>query len=55
MTREPKDLRALGATFFAIGIAFMALGISGQRAFLGVGGAFFVLGILFMGKTGKGR
>lgn len=55
MTREPKDLRALGAAFFAIGIAFMALGISGQRAFLGVGGAFFVLGILFMGKTGKGR
>lgn len=50
-----RNLRALGATFFAIGIAFMAFSISGQKTFLGVGGAFFVLGILFMGKTGQGR
>ena len=33
-----------GVPFLAIGIAFIALGISGQRAFLAIGVAFLAVG-----------
>lgn len=33
-----------GKVFFAIGIAFVAIGASGRPAFLGVGVAFLVIG-----------
>jgi hypothetical protein len=33
-----------GTVFFAIGIAFVAIGASGRPAFLGVGVAFLVIG-----------
>ena len=34
------------APFLVIGIAFVVLGISGQRAFLAIGLAFIVLGLI---------
>jgi len=37
-----------GVPFVAIGIAFIALGISGQRAFIAIGGAFLALGAVLM-------
>lgn len=33
-----------GVPFLVIGIAFIALGISGQRAFIAIGVAFLALG-----------
>lgn len=33
-----------GTVFFAVGIAFIAIGASGRPAFLGVGVAFLVIG-----------
>jgi hypothetical protein len=35
-----------GYPFVAIGIAFMAIGISGKRAFIAIGLAFLVIGFL---------
>ena len=35
-----------GYPFIAIGIAFMAIGISGKRAFIAIGLAFLVIGYL---------
>jgi LPXTG-motif cell wall-anchored protein len=35
-----------GIVFFAVGIAFLAIGSSGQRAFLAIGIAFLVLGLV---------
>lgn len=32
--------------FLVIGISFIVLGISGQRAFLGIGIAFLILGFI---------
>jgi len=40
--------RTPGAVFLAIGVVFVAVGSSGQRAFLGVGAAFIALGIVFL-------
>ena len=34
------------APFLVIGIAFVVLGINGQRAFLAIGLAFIVLGLI---------
>ena len=35
-----------GIVFFAVGIAFIAIGSSGQRAFIAIGIAFLVIGLL---------
>jgi hypothetical protein len=35
-----------GYPFVAIGIAFMAIGISGKRAFIAIGLAFLVIGFI---------
>jgi hypothetical protein len=35
-----------GYPFVAIGIAFLAIGISGRKAFLAIGLAFLVIGFL---------
>ena len=32
----------------------MAIGIGGQKAFLGVGAAVLVVGLIYMGKARKG-
>jgi hypothetical protein len=38
------------APFLALAIAFIAIGISGQRAFIGIGVAFLVLAVVMMRK-----
>ena len=48
-----KNLRGAGASFFGVGIAFLAIAISGQTAFMGVGMAFLALGIVFLAKSRK--
>ena len=52
---EPKkNLKGAGTAFLGVGVAFMAIAMTGQFAFLGVGTAFFVLGIVFLAKSRKG-
>ena len=46
-----KNLKGGGAGFLGVGVAFMAIAISGQAAFMGVGTAFLVLGIVFLAKS----
>ena len=40
--------KLVGAPFLAIGIAFLAIGASGNRAFIAIGIAFMALGALEM-------
>ncbi len=41
-------VRDIGCAFLATGVAFLALGASGQRAYLPIGLAFVVIGIVFI-------
>ena len=43
-----KKPGAAGIALFVVGVVFLAIGSSGQRAFLGVGAAFVVIGLVFM-------
>jgi hypothetical protein len=54
MLRLMKRTQAPGIGFIAIGAAFIAIGSSGQRAFLGLGAAFLVIGIVFLARQ-RGR
>jgi hypothetical protein len=38
--------RRAGYSFFAIGIAFIAIGATGRRPFLAIGIAFLVMGLI---------
>ena len=49
-----RSRSAASSTRLVIGIAFMAIGIGGQKAFLGVGAAVLVVGLIYMGKARKG-
>jgi hypothetical protein len=40
--------RRPGIIFVILGAAFLALGASHQRAYLGIGAAFLALGIVFL-------
>ncbi len=52
---EPrKNLKGAGAGFIGVGVAFLAIAISGQMAFMGVGTAFIALGIVFLAKSRQG-
>ena len=51
---EKKNLKGAGAGFIGVGVAFLAMAISGQAAFMGVGMAFLVLGIVFLAKSRQG-
>ncbi len=42
---------ASGVAFVAVGIAFMAIGAGGQRAFLALGAVFLVLGLAAYAKS----
>jgi hypothetical protein len=42
--------RSYGA-FFILGIAFIVLGVTTNRAFLGVGAAFIVIGLAGLSKS----
>ncbi len=41
-----KATGAPGIAFIVIGVVFIAIGSSGQRAFLGIGAAFIVIGMV---------
>ena len=41
------------APFLALGIAFIVIGVTGQRTFIYVGLVFFVLALVMMRKAGK--
>jgi hypothetical protein len=42
-----------GIVFIALGSAFVAIGISGQRAFLAIGLAFLVVGFVVFFQRGR--
>ena len=48
---QGKQIQGAGLTFLGCGIAFSAIGVSGQSTFIGVGLAFMVLGIVFLAKS----
>lgn len=50
-----KQMGGLGGAFFAVGLVFFILGISGQTAFFGIGIAFFTLGLVFIGQAKKNK
>lgn len=42
------------APFLALAIAFIAIGISGQRAFIAIGIAFLVVGLVMIRRRHRG-
>ncbi len=55
MIQPRKQLKGAGAGFLGGGVAFLAIGTSGQPAFIGVGGAFLALGIALMARSRHGN
>jgi len=45
---------APGIVFIAVGVAFMAIGSSGRRAFLAIGAAFIVIGLVSLRRQRNG-
>jgi len=43
-----KSQAAPGVVFIVLGTVFIAIGSSGQRAFLGIGAAFLVIGFVYV-------
>ena len=43
--------RPAGIAFLVLGIGLMAVGMSGQRTFVGVGVVFLVIGIAFLARS----
>jgi len=39
-----------GAAFIVVGVVFIAIGSSGQRAFIAIGAAFVLIGFVFLGR-----
>ncbi len=39
-----------GAAFIVVGVVFIAIGSSGQHAFMAIGAAFAVIGFLFIAR-----
>jgi hypothetical protein len=50
---QEKSKRPAGIAFLVLGIGLTAIGISGQRTFIGVGVVFLVLGIVFLARSAK--
>jgi membrane-bound ClpP family serine protease len=46
-----KSKRPAGIAFLVLGIGLTAMGMSGQRAFAGVGVVFLVIGIAFLARS----
>jgi hypothetical protein len=42
---------APGTVFVALGVAFIAIGISGQRAFIAIGAAFLAVGLVLVARN----
>ena len=47
---DMKSQRASSVAFIVIGVVFIAIGSSGQPAFLGLGAVFIVLGVVFLAR-----
>lgn len=52
---ERKLMGGAGGAFFASGLVFFILGVSGNATFLSIGIAFFVIGLVFIGQARKAR
>jgi LPXTG-motif cell wall-anchored protein len=39
-----------GAAFIVVGVVFIAIGSSGQRAFIAIGAAFVLIGFIFIAR-----
>lgn len=53
---EPrKDMKGAGAGFVGVGVAFLAIGLTGQTAFTGVAMAFVAICVVFLGKARQDR
>ena len=50
---QEKSKRPAGIAFLVLGIGLLAIGMSGQRAFMGTGVVFLVLGIVFLARSAK--
>ena len=48
---EIAPRKGAGIGLMVVGIAFLVLGITGQRAFLAIGPAFIVIGIAILAKA----
>jgi LPXTG-motif cell wall-anchored protein len=46
--------KAGGAAFLAVGIVFIVIGSSGQRAYIAIGAAFILIGLIFMARRRAG-
>jgi len=43
-----------GSAFVVVGVVFIAIGSSGQRAFMAIGAAFVVIGFIFIARRRRG-
>ena len=50
---QERSKRPAGIAFLVLGIGLITIGMSSQRAFLGVGVVFLVLGIVFLARGAK--
>ncbi len=46
-----RSKRPAGMAFLVIGIGLMAVGMSGQRTFVGIGVVFLAIGIAFLARS----
>jgi len=44
-----------GAAFIVVGVVFIAIGSSGQRAFMAIGAAFVVIGFILAARRRRGE
>ena len=50
---DPKRYKTLGIVFLSIGVAYLGVGLGGQRVFLAIGPAMIALGVVFLARAGN--
>ncbi|MGB7925888.1 MAG: hypothetical protein WCF57_21795 [Pyrinomonadaceae bacterium] len=48
-----RNIQRIGLPFITLGIAFLVIGLSGQRTFIYVGIPFFILGIIALTRGNR--